>query len=71
MGVGGAGGLLQLRLCGVGVAESEILGHRAVEEVGILGHHGDMLAQFFQRDVPHIAPAQPNDALLGVEEPQH
>jgi subtilisin family serine protease len=47
-------GLLQLRIGGSGLRVTEVLPHRGVEQVRILGHDADDAGERRQRDVAHV-----------------
>jgi hypothetical protein len=51
-------GRLDLVPRGVRLTEEQVLGHRAVEEVGVLGDDRELLPQLFERDLAQVAPAQ-------------
>ena len=70
VGIGGSCGLLHLRLGRVRISESQVLCHRPMEQVGVLGDHGDLLPQSFERYFSQVAASHPDDALLRVEEPE-
>ena len=72
MGIGCPGRLFKLSLVlASGVAETEIVGHGAVEQIGVLRDYGHLLPQFFeQRHVLRRSlPPQPHNPVLRVEEP--
>ena len=50
VGIGRTSGLLQLILRCIGIAETEVVSDRTVEEVGVLGDHRNLLSQLLQRD---------------------
>ena len=43
---------------GVGLAEAQVLGHRAVEQVGVLGHDGDLAAEHVERQLAQVVAAE-------------
>src|SRR5687768_17924515 len=68
MGIGGLGGGEQLVVGGVGLAEAEVLEDSAVEEVGVLGDDGDLLAEGLQRYLAEILPTKCDPPYLRVIE---
>ena len=58
--------LLELGLGGVGLADAQIVGDRAVEHRAVLEHHADVAAQRFQLDVAMVDAVDADDARLGV-----
>jgi len=55
--VRGARGRLDLRRCGVGTGEGDVLAHRAAEQRGLLRHDADGAAQVGEGEVAHVDPA--------------
>ncbi len=47
-------------------AVSDVLAHGGGEENGVLEDDRDLGAERFLRDLPHIAPVQPNDSGVGI-----
>ena len=70
VGVGHIGRVLDFLLSGIGLGETQVLGDSAVEQVGILPHHGHMPPQVIEREFTQVLAAQQDASLLGVEEPQ-
>ena len=64
--VGGAGGGGEVRLAGVGAAEAEVVLDGAVEQVGVLRHHGDHLPHGARVERAQVMPADPHRAALRV-----
>ena len=64
--LGQPGGLLQLGLRGIGLADAQIVGDRAVEHGAVLEHHADVPSQRFQLDVAMVDPVDADHARLGV-----
>ena len=71
MGIGGPGCLFQLRLTGIRIAETKVVGDRAMEQVGVLRYHRHLFPQFFQGNFAHVPAAQLDYAFPGIEEAQH
>ena len=71
VGVGRFSRRHHLLLGRVGSAEAQVLRHGAVEQVGVLGHHGHLFPQLIQGYLPDIGPAQQDAAALWVEETQY
>ena len=71
MDVGRPGRRLDLPRGGVGFGHAQVVRDGAVEEVHVLGHHGDVAAQDGQGDGADVLAAQEDAALLGVAEAQH
>ena len=67
--VGRPAGRLQLGLGGVGAGVEQVGPHRVVEQVGLLGHHADLLRQRLQGDVAQVVAVDGDAALGGVVEP--
>src|SRR5262249_44321391 len=62
---------LQLLIGRIRLGVAEVLADRRVEEVGLLGHHADVLAQALQRQVTYIVPIELHRAALHVIEARH
>ena len=71
VGVGGPGRGLQLLLSGVGLAEPQVVRHRPVKEVGVLGDNGDLVTKLVKGELPQIEASQCYPPLLRVEESVH
>jgi hypothetical protein len=52
----------------IGLAEAQIVLDRAVEQIGVLMHHGDLAAQRVGIESAHILAADPHHSRLRVEE---
>ncbi len=50
--------------------EAQVLAHRVVEEVTVLGDHAGRLADRLEREVANIDAAEPDRARIGVVEPR-
>ncbi len=70
VGAGRARGGLQLGRRGVRLAHPEVVLDGAVEEVGVLTHHGDPAAERVEAELAHVAPADPHVAALRIVEAQ-
>ncbi len=70
VGVGVARRGFELLAVGVGLAETQILFDRAVEQIGVLVHDRDHPAHRFGIERPQIAPADQHAPLLRVEQAQ-
>ena len=68
VGVGGARGGLELGRRRVGLAHPQVLLDGAVEEVGVLAHHGDAPAQVVERQLADVVPADEHAAGIGIVE---
>ena len=53
----------------LGIAEAQIVQHRAVEQVGVLHHHRHPAADLREAQRVELAPAQPNSPLLRHVDP--
>ena len=69
VGVGSAGGRLELLDGRVRLPESEVVRDRAVEEVAVLEHDGHLRPQCMEAQRSHINIAHEHAALLRVVEP--
>ena len=68
--VGGVGGGNQVRLAGVGAAETQVVLDRAVEQVGVLRHDGDHPADRGRVERAQVLPANADRAALRVMQAQ-
>ena len=68
--IGGARGRGQLGRRRVGLAHAQVVLHGAVEEVGVLAHHRDEAPELVEGEIPHVAAADQDAALIGVVEAQ-
>ena len=68
VGVGRLGGGDKLLVAGVRLAVEQVLAHGAVEQEGVLQHHGHVAAQRVQRDLPQIMAVQSDPPLNGIVE---
>ena len=66
--VGGAGGLLDLFLGGIGAGEADVDGDGIVEEEGLLGDHADVGGEGSEGEVTQVDAIETDAALLGVIE---
>ena len=64
--LGAAGGVLELGLGGVRLADQQVLADRAVEQAGLLEHDGHGVAQRGQGDVAHVRAVDQDAAGVGV-----
>ncbi len=69
MEVGDGAGALDVRLGSVFIGVEQVLPDGAVEEVRLLGHHADLLAEVGQIEVPHVYAANAHGAAGNVVEP--
>ena len=67
--IGDVAGGLDLLLGGVLLGVEQVLPDRAVEEIAVLGHDADLLAQIAQIEVPHVHPRDRDPAAQHVVEP--
>jgi hypothetical protein len=66
--IGGAGGRLELRRRGPRLAHAEVLGDRAVKEIGVLAHHRDEPAELIEGEIAQVAAADHDPPPLRVVE---
>ena len=69
VGVGHAGGSLDVLLGGVGDSVADVLGHRSAEQHGLLEHEAHLAAQGGERQAAHVQAVHEHLALVGVVEP--
>ena len=65
MRLGEPGGLLDLGVGGVGPADADVLGDRAVEQAGVLEHDGDVVPQRAERHVGDVLAVDQDAAGIG------
>ena len=65
--LGALGGVAHFGDCGVGLADAQILGDRAVEQQRLLKHHADIAAQPGERQRPDVHAVDGDEARLRVE----
>jgi hypothetical protein len=70
VGIGGARRGLQLRLAGLGLAEAQVLFHRAVEQVCVLVDDRQLAADLREAEGLQVVAAQQDPALVGIVKPE-
>ena len=70
VGIGVASGRVELLLRRVRLAHTEVLGHRAVKEVGVLAHERHCATQLGQAERAHVVAAHLDSTRRGIVEAQ-
>ena len=58
--------LLQLLIANGAVEKGQVIAHRRLEELHILGDHGDSSTQIIEPQIPQVHPAQPDRAQVWI-----
>ncbi len=64
---GGGDGVEDLGVGGVGPGVAHVVGHRAVEDEGVLLHDGDVVSDIPQGQIPQVVPVEGHPAPVGID----